>query len=177
MSASRPDPQQRLRSIRRGLADTPAHLAEGFARAVRSLPEERLEQLMRTPARRLVLDGIFWQLPKHFDSTRAGRMQTSVRWTITGRADGGADVYRLEIADGSARVIRGDDGSEARIRVTVGATEFLRLAAGASNPISAYFKGRITIAGDVMTAARLASLLAFPAANGAAAQEPAAQPA
>ncbi len=135
--------------------------------------------LMRTPARRLLLDGIFWQLPKYFDSTRAGRMETTVRWTITGRADGRADVYLLEIADGSARVTRDSEGEqalEARIRVTVGAAEFLRLAAGASNPISSYFNGRITIAGDVMTAARLASLFAFPSVNGAAAgREPSAQ--
>ena len=75
------------------LRQAPEQLADGFSQLVRSTPQRRLEQLMRTPVRRLLLDAIFWQMPQHLDTEAAREMRTAIRWRITGRADGGADVY------------------------------------------------------------------------------------
>ena len=82
-------------------------LADGFARVVGEVPAERLEWFMRTPLRRPLLDAIFWQMPKHLDSTRAARLNANVRWRITGSRDGDADVYDLAITKGRCRVSRG----------------------------------------------------------------------
>lgn len=156
------DPQRALASIRRSVADAPGHLAGGFARVVRDAPPERIEQLMRSPARRPILDGIFWQMPKQLDGERAAGVSSSIRWCITGRSDGVLDTYQLEIQNGRCRVIRGPDGPEPGLTVTVDGSEFLKLASGNSDPMQAYFKGRLALAGDIMLAAQLASLFRMP---------------
>jgi hypothetical protein len=47
--------------------------------------------------------------------------------------------------------------------------EFLRLISGNSDPMAAYFKGRIQLAGDIMVAAQLAQIFKMPSgANGTA---------
>ncbi len=159
------DPQHLQEILKRRLADVPGQLAEGFARVVRDAPEPRLEQLMRTPARRVILDGIFWQIPQQFDHERAAGIAATVCWQITGRSDGETDSYRLEIADGRCRVVRGAAGKEPEVTITVDGAEFLQLVAGNSDPMQAYFKGRIAIAGDVMLAAKLISLFRMPVAK------------
>ena len=156
------DPQRALESIRRSVGEAPAQLAEGFARVMRDAPEERIDQLMRSPARRPILDGIFWQMPRQLDSRRAVGMKSSTRFCITGRADGGVDTYQLEIQDGRCRVIRGTQAPEPQITITVDGAEFLRLASGNSDPMQAYLKGRLRMAGDLMLAAKLASLFRMP---------------
>jgi putative sterol carrier protein len=156
------DPQRALDGIKRFAADAPAQVADGLGRAVRDASPERLEQLMRSPARKPLLDGIFWQMPKQLDSKQAAGFKTSIRWCITGRTDGGVDTYQLEIEGGRARTIRGSDGGDPRLTVTMDGVEFLRLISGNSDPMQAYFKGRIQLAGDVMVAAKLAQLFRLP---------------
>ena len=139
-----------------------ASVADRFAQVVRRVPPERLEQILRTPVRRPLLDTIFWQVPQHLDRRRAAGVSATIRWRITGRADGEADVYDLQIADGRARVKRGAEESRPTLTITIDAAEFLRVAAGVSNPINAYFNGRLELRGDVMQAARLTALFRIP---------------
>ncbi|MGH2910233.1 MAG: SCP2 sterol-binding domain-containing protein [Solirubrobacteraceae bacterium] len=157
------DPQRAVDQIRRMAADAPAHLQGGFERLVRESPPERLEQLMRSPARRPVLDGIFWQMPKQVDPTAAGAQTTAIKWVVTGRPDGGSDVYQLVIENGQARTDRGET-VEARLTVTLDGVEFLKLASGNSDPMQAYFTGRIQLSGDIMVAAKLAQMFRMPGA-------------
>jgi hypothetical protein len=58
------DPQRALDTVKRLAADAPAQFAGGLGRLVGDATPERLEQVMRSPARKPILDGIFWQLPK-----------------------------------------------------------------------------------------------------------------
>ncbi len=162
MTGSSRDAQEVLTRIRRRLAAAPAQVGEGVSRLVRDAPDDRLDQLMRTPVRRVVLDGIFWQMPRFLDRQRAARVTASVRWCITGRGDGGADTYDLEIIDGRCRVIRGQASIDPRLTITVDGAEFVRLATGNSDAMQAYFSGRVSLAGDVMFAAKLTSLFRFP---------------
>ncbi len=156
------DPQRALDAVKQLAADAPAYAVDGFGRLVRDAPPERLEQLMRSPARKPILDGIFWQMPKQLDSEQAAGVNTSIRWCITGRADGGLDTYQLELADSRCRVIRGTDGPDPRLTITIDGVEFLRLVSGNSDPMQAYFKGRIQLAGDIMLAAKMAQLFRMP---------------
>jgi putative sterol carrier protein len=160
------DPQRALEQVKRIAAEAPAQLAEGFGRVVRDVPEQRLEQVMRSPARRPVLDGIFWRMPKQLDAEQAVGVKTSIRWEITGRSDGVVDTYTLALDDGKASTTRGDDGEPARLTITMDGVEFLRLASGNLDPMQAYFKGRIQLAGDIMVAAKMAQLFKMPGAPG-----------
>ncbi|MGO9957455.1 MAG: SCP2 sterol-binding domain-containing protein [Solirubrobacteraceae bacterium] len=156
------DPDRALEHLRRLAADAPAHVADGFSRLVRDASPERMEQLMRSPMRKPILDGIFWQLPKQVNAAHAAGLRSSIRWCITGRPDGGVDTYQLELDDGRAWTIRGTEGPEPRLTITMDAVEFLRLASGNSDPMQAYFKGRIQMTGDIMVAAKLAQLFRMP---------------
>ncbi len=165
MSDLGPEAQRVLAALRRVVSQAPGQLADGIARVVRDSPGERLEQLMRTPARRVILEGIFRQMPQQLDRERAAGLSSSMRWCITGRPDGTADVYQLEIADGTCHVVRGSAAGEPRVTVTVDGVEFLKLATGNSDPMHAYFGGRMKLAGDVMLAAKLASLFRVPSTH------------
>jgi putative sterol carrier protein len=156
------DPQRALEFVKQSVAEAPAQLAEGFGRLMRDAPPERLEQVMHSPARKPILDAIFWQMPKQLDTKQAADVKTSIRWSITGRPDGGVDTYGLELENGRARTIRGDAGADPRLTITLDGVEFLRLVSGTSDPMQAYFTGRIQLAGDIMVAAKLATLFRMP---------------
>jgi putative sterol carrier protein len=159
------DPQRAVDAARRLAAEAPVQVADGFGRLVRGTPPERLEQLMRSPARKPLLDGIFWQMPRQLDFKQAKDVNSSIRWCITGRPDGGVDVYQLELEGGRARIIRGNGGPAPRLTVTMDGTEFLRLVTGNLDPMQAYFNGRMQLTGDIMVAAKLASLFRMPGAG------------
>ncbi len=165
MSVRGEDTQRRLAAIKRRLSDAPEQFADGLASAVRNSPSERLERLMTSPARRVVLEAIFWQMPRHVDRERAKGLTSSIRWEITGRSDGKPDIYQLEFVDGVCHVVRGADGSTPKLTITVDGAEFVRLATGNSDPMQAYFRGRISLAGDVMMAAKASSLFRTPVAK------------
>ena len=156
------DPQRALDAVKRLASDAPSQLADGFGRLVRDAPPERLEQLMRSPARKPLLDGIFWQMPKQLDDGQAKDVTASIRWCMTGRGDDGMDIYQLELEAGRARIIRGADGPDPRLTITITAVDFLRLVSGNLDPMQAYFKGQIKLAGDIMVATKLASLFRMP---------------
>jgi putative sterol carrier protein len=140
----------------------PASLIEWAAKTVRSQPTERVERIMRSPLRRVVLEGIFWQMPLHLDRRKATAVNAAIRWRITGRRDGGDDVYDLVLADGRARVKRGGRDEAPRLTITIDGAEFLRVAVGSSNPVNAYLGGKLALRGDVMQAARLTMLFRIP---------------
>ena len=155
MSELRSTPQRTVATIRRTLAGAPAQVAEGFAQAVGNAPKERLDQVMRSPARRVLLETIFWQMPRHVDQRAARTMNCTIRWRITGKGDDEADVYDLEFLDGRCRVIRGPGVAPPKLTI-------LRLATGNSDPVKAYFTGRVALAGDVMVAAKASGLFRIP---------------
>jgi alkyl sulfatase BDS1-like metallo-beta-lactamase superfamily hydrolase len=159
------DPQRALDQVRRLAADAPAQLADGFTRLVREAPPERLHQVMRSPARRPLLDGIFWQMPRQLDTARARGVHTTIRWCITGRADNGVDTYDLYVENGTARTTREPMAENPRLTITMDGVEFLRIASGNSDPMSAYFKGRLQLSGDIMAAAQLAQMFRMPGAG------------
>jgi putative sterol carrier protein len=160
------DPQRAFEQVRRIAAEAPGHLAEGFGRVVRDVPPERLEQVMRSPARKPLLDGIFWQMPKQLDAEQAVGVTTAIRWDITGRTDGEIDTYLLALDNGRARTSKGTEGEPPRLTITMDGVEFLRLVSGNLDPMQAYFKGRIQLTGDIMVAAKMAQMFRMPGAGG-----------
>jgi len=115
---------------------------------------------MKGPARRVILEGVFWKMPQQLDRRRAAGVNAAVLWRIGGRPDGGTDDFRLLIADGSARTTRGasDEPPPPVLTLTIDGVDFLRLISGGLDPMRGYFSGRIGLAGDIMFAAKLGSM-------------------
>ena len=63
---------------------------------------------------------------------------------------------------GRCRARRGEGARDPQLTITLDAAEFVRLATGNSDPMNAYFSGRVALAGDVMLAAKLQSLFRIP---------------
>jgi putative sterol carrier protein len=154
----------RLEQARSTVVQASEQAAGRVAGALRNAPPERIDQLMRSPARRVVLEAIFWQMPRQLDRRLAASADAAVRWQITGRTGGGEDVFQLEIQDGRCRVIRGEGERTPRLTVTVDGADFVRIATGGADPMRAYFSGQLRLAGDIMAAAKLVSMFRIPGA-------------
>jgi SAM-dependent methyltransferase len=158
-----------LDELKRLAADPIPYMAQRIGQLVRNTPSERLEQLMLSPARRPLLDGIFWQIPKQLNRDYTAGMTTTIRWCITGRADGGIDTYDLQVDRRRAWTRRNPAAGEPRLTITIDSVEFLRLASGNSDPMAAYRDGRISMRGDFTVATKLPHMFRTPGAGGASA--------
>jgi predicted lipid carrier protein YhbT len=60
---------------------------------------------------------------------------------------------------------RAQPDAEPKLTITLTAAELVRIAAGRSDAMQAYFKRRLKLGGDIMLAAKLASLFRIPHAH------------
>ncbi|MFV2097480.1 SCP2 sterol-binding domain-containing protein [Micromonospora sp. LOL_014] len=116
---------------------------------------------MRGDRRPVVVDGIFRTMPDVFRADRAGSLQAIVHWRISGRTDGGEDVYEMQIADGqcsvSAVVQR-----QPTLTVRLDGVNFLKMATGNANARMLFLRGRLKARGDLALTNRLPSLFNVP---------------
>jgi putative sterol carrier protein len=140
-------------------------LARGFARTVANSSPERLRSLVSGWRRRLVLGGIFRQMPRRFNREKAKDVDAVVDWEIGGAPDGGADRYQLVIKDGKCRTTSRPT-EKPRATIKVDGVDFLRLAAGTAQGPELFMSGKLRIEGDMMFTAQLASLFRVPAPRG-----------
>ena len=71
-------------------------------------------------------------------------------------AAGGKHSYQLKVADGKASLQKGAPES-ARVTLTLSAPDFLRLVTGKLNGQTAFFQGKLKLAGDMMFAQTMQS--------------------
>jgi alkyl sulfatase BDS1-like metallo-beta-lactamase superfamily hydrolase len=136
-----------------------AELSGGLGRILASVPNGPVRELMRTPMRRPILETIFWTLPRALNGTRAHEVTTAVRCHVTGRPDGGIEVYLLEYSDGRWSARQGSQGADPELTITVDGAELVLLACRSSNPLEAYLSGKLRASGNPMLAARLTMLM------------------
>jgi putative sterol carrier protein len=148
--------------VRRTFAGVSSQVVDGVSRVVGDAGGDQLDWVMRSPVRRVVLDTIFWQMPKQLDGRRAERLDATVRWRITSPGRDAVDVYELVFREGRCHVARGQGTTEPRLTVAIDGGEFVRLVTGNSDPLQAYFTRRLALSGDIMFAAKLVSLFRVP---------------
>ena len=136
-------------------------LAHIFARAVAGSSDERLRWLGSGWRRPLVLAGIFHQMPRRLDRTKARGVEAVVDWKIRGASGGGVDHRQLTIHDGSCRVTRRPEAPP-RATLELDPVDFLRLAGGVAQGPELFMTGKLRIEGDLMFTAKLPSLFRVP---------------
>jgi putative sterol carrier protein len=134
-----------------------------FARAVKATPDARIAEVMTGELREPILREVFDRMPAQFRADRAGGTEAVIHWTVTGRPDGGADTYEVVVADGACAV-SDTPTREPRLALTMGPVEFLKLVAGAGNPVLMFMTGKLKARGDLALAATVATLFDIPRA-------------
>lgn len=137
--------------------DPSGRLAGLAARAVRSASPVALTQLLRSPARKVLLDAIFWHAARQLARSRSANLDSTVRAYVTPDAGGEPDVYELRFKEGSCRMARGAGEGKAGLTLALDDSELVRLITGQSTAAQGVFNGRIMVRGDV---GRMAATLA-----------------
>jgi putative sterol carrier protein len=101
------------------------------------------------------LNAIFASLGQNFDSSKAGDLNLSVAFDLSG--DGGGQYY-AKIADGKIDTGQGAvDNPDATL--SMDADEFAAMSSGDLNPMMAFMSGKIKVDGDLNAVMKFQSLV------------------
>jgi hypothetical protein len=159
------DAQRAVRRARKRLHRAEAELADRLARQVDRVPQRAVDEVMRSPAKQLVVAAIFSQMAGRVDRAKAAKIDATVRWRITDTPadENSGAVYDLVFAARGASVVHPPaPDSRPRLTITLPAAELLAVATGKSDPMQSYFKRRTALAGDIMLAAKMTTIFRMP---------------
>ena len=88
---------------------------------------------------------VFQQMPTSFQAAKAGNINASVQFNLTGEGGG---TWTVKMANGKCEVKDGAAESPTAT-VSAAAADYLALARGELNAMSAFMSGKIKIAGDM----------------------------
>lgn len=133
-----------------------------FAREVKGASDAELDQLMRSDRRPAIVEAIFRNMPDVFRADRAGPLRAIVHWRISGRDDGGEDVYEMQIADGRCSITAVAEGKPT-LTLRLDGVNFLKMTTGNANARMLFLRGRLKARGDLGLTRRFPSLFDVPA--------------
>jgi putative sterol carrier protein len=148
----------RVKSPRHRLADRKADL---LARWVKAAPDERLEAVMRSWLRRVLLWQIFRTMRQRVDPDRGWGGDAVVEFRIRRNRGNGVDRYQLTIAEGRCTATRSAKRTPT-VRLEMQPVGFLRLVGGAASAPALILTRKLRVSGDLLLAARLPTLLKIP---------------
>ncbi|HKE98868.1 MAG TPA: SCP2 sterol-binding domain-containing protein [Actinomycetes bacterium] len=130
------------------MSEIDASRFDQLAAAVRSMSAEDLTATIQQQQGGVdsVLDQVFAGMAGAFVPERAAGQEAVVQYDIA--APDGTRQYRMRIADGRCEVGRGP-AEQPRATVQVQLPDFLKLLAGALNPMQAVMTGKLKIRGDM----------------------------
>ncbi|HTG48898.1 MAG TPA: SCP2 sterol-binding domain-containing protein, partial [Gemmatimonadales bacterium] len=115
-------------------------------------------QAMQGPMRDQIIGEIFKRMEEHY---RGGGQPAVIHWKITGRPDGGEDVWEAVVSDGTCSTSSAPE-SEPRVTLKMDGVDFLKLVSGnASGPVM-FMSGKLKIEGDLMFSAQIQSMFTIP---------------
>ncbi len=132
-----------------------------FAQIVKSASTDQINAALQGDTRDKVLNEIFGRMPGLFRADRAGNTNTVIHWSIGDGPDGRVDTYELVIADGKC-VLSPTPEHEAKLALTLGQADFLKVVSGNANPVMMFMTGKLKAKGDLGLAAKIADLFDIP---------------
>ena len=97
---------------------------------------------------------LFESMPEHFDAEKAGDLNATVQFDLSG--DGGGKWYAV-VADGACTTGEGSvEDPTATIRM--GASDYVDLIEGRLNPMNAFMQQKIRVEGDLSTVMKFQTL-------------------
>ena len=140
--------------------------ASQLAAMVGQVSDEQLAEGMANPeGRRMVLDEIFRRMAEHAQPDQIEGVDAVVHFEITGKPEGGSDVYEAVIGNGQVQVSN-EPASKPRVKITTAPVTFLKLVTGQQSGPVLFMTGKLKLEGDVMFASRMTSFFRIPTAAG-----------
>jgi putative sterol carrier protein len=136
-------------------------ITDRFARYVARSSPERRARAMRGWRRPIITRRIFKAMEHEFDPKKGEGVDAAIHWEIGGRGDGGVDRWQVVIGDGRCRATRKLD-REPTVIIKLDGPQFLELVTGIASGPELFMSGKLKVEGDLMLAARLASLFRIP---------------
>jgi hypothetical protein len=133
--------------------------AEALAWWVRTASDQRLQAVMRSRLRGVLLWQIFRTIRQRAQPDT--RVNGVVEFRITGRREGGIDHYQLTLADGRCRTSR-RGGRRPALTLELEPVAFLRLVGGTASAQRLLIAGKLKLRGDLMFALALPAALRLP---------------
>jgi hypothetical protein len=135
----------------------PRELAAGSARLLRTASPQTLEHLLRSPARRLVLDAIFWHVARQLRRSGSSRPNGTIRCHVISGTGAEPETYELRLNGGRCELTRGAGEDTPHVTVALDDAELVRLITTGATPAQEVLGGRIMVRGRIRP---LASALA-----------------
>jgi putative sterol carrier protein len=138
--------------------DTSAIEPEEFAKTIGQTPDDQLREAMNGPMRDQIIGEIFKRMEEHY---RGGGQSAVIHWKITGRPDGGEDVWEAVVSDGTCSTSSAPE-SEPRVTLKMDGVDFLKLVSGNASGPMMFMSGKLKIEGDLMFSAQIQSMFTIP---------------
>lgn len=132
-----------------------------FARLVKSTPDATIAEVMAGEHRSAILAEIFGRFPAQFRADRAGSTSAVIHWVIGGGPGGSSDTYQVVIEEGTCTTSSQAD-RDPRLTITLSAVHFLKLIAGASDPMMMFMTGKLKAKGDLGLASSIGKFFSLP---------------
>ena len=91
------------------------------------------------------IEQVMQGMPAAFQAAKAGNVAAAVQFNLTGEGGG---TWTVKIADGKCEVISGP-AEKPTATVTAAAADYLAVARGELNAVSAFMSGKIKVVGDM----------------------------
>jgi putative sterol carrier protein len=131
-----------------------------FVRLIRATSDKDLANGLRAN-REALLGEIFSRMAEHVRPDRVGDLDVVIEWQITDPDGGEPARWQLVIARGSASVER-EGTREPSVSLRLDGVRFMRLISEQVSGPQLFVTGKLKIRGNLMVAARLPSVFAFP---------------
>ena len=136
------------------MADFQASSPEELRALIEGRSDDEINAGLKVSGAEKALDQVFQGMVEAFLPAKAAGQSAVVQYDVTS-ADG-KHSYQLKVADGKCQLLKGSPES-ARVTLSLSAPDFLRLVTGKLNGQTAFFQGKLKLAGDMMFAQTMQS--------------------
>jgi putative sterol carrier protein len=136
------------------MAEFNASSPQELAALIEGRSDDEINEGLKASGPEAALDKVFSGMVDAFIPEKAGGQSAVIQYDVTSPA--GTHSYQLKIADGKCQLVKGAPES-ARVTLALSAPNFLRLVTGKLNGQTAFFQGKLKLAGDMMFAQTMQS--------------------
>jgi putative sterol carrier protein len=136
------------------MAQFDASSPQELAALIEGRSDDEINEGLKASGPETALDKVFVGMVEAFLPEKAGGQSAVIQYDVASPA--GTHSYQLKIADGKCQLVKGSPES-ARVTLSLAAPDFLRLVTGKLNGQTAFFQGKLKLAGDMMFAQTMQS--------------------